>query len=311
MSDFRIRTALIVLLGAMIFSAPTIAPCGMALAQQSGSSTSTMLKAGVEHSETVEPLAAGLLPGRTFDPKAQILGTPVDDWICIPPWFAGTFYVDRSLVVDFIDYRSQTHLAPNKLEKIYRTFHYGHQLDTTGRVWHLNRCPYRNSIQSEGSVQYNMIKSSKFLHSGNDSVLETATGPAIVVSKETGVITRSTTIETFGRFEPSAQGIRKTTSIKGFNFAGMPEDLIVRVEQAYRLEPFSIDPSTAESFAAFMAKRQAQREARMQYQQGAQMQGSPTQGGTMQGGSMQGRPMQGGSMQGAPMQGAPGQGYGN
>lgn len=311
MRDFRIRVALIVLLGAMIFATPTVAPSGTAQAQQSGSSTSTMLKAGVEHSETVEPLSAGLMPGKTFDANAQILGTPVDDWICIPPWFAGTFYVDRSLVVDFIDYRSQTHLAPNKLEKIYRTFHYGHQLDTTGRVWHLNRCPYRNSIQSEGSVQYNMIKSSKFIHSGNDSVLETATGPAIVVSKETGVITRSTTIETFGRFEPTAQGIRKTTSIKGFNFAGMPEDLIVRVEQAYRLEPFSVDPSTAESFAAFMAKRQAQREARMQYQQGAAMQGAPTQGGTMQGSSIQGRPMQGGSMQGAPLQGAPRQGYGN
>ncbi|MBX9947839.1 MAG: hypothetical protein K2Y39_01625 [Candidatus Obscuribacterales bacterium] len=290
------RLAAIFALSALVSGLPASGQYGTTQTQSSGGGTSNMLKAGVEHSETVQPLESELRPGQRFDPNAAILGTPVDDWICIPPWFAGTFYVDRSLVVDFIDYRTQTHLAPNKLEKIYRTFHYGHQLDSTGRVWHLNRCPYRNSIQSEGSIQYNLIRQSKFLHSGNDSVVETATGPALVVSKETGVIARSTTIETFGRFEPFGQGIRKTTSIKGFNFAGMPEDLIVRVEQAYRLEPFSPDATTADSFAAFMAKRQAQREARKQMQQ----QGAPQMQGAQQ---MQGAPQQGYPAQSVPAQG--------
>lgn len=260
------RLASIFVLGALFSGLPAVSQGGAALAQSNNGGAPTMLRAGIEHSETVQPLEPQFRPGQQFDANAAILGAPVDDWICIPPWIAGTFYVDRSLVVDFIDYRTQTHLAPNKLEKIYRTFHYGHQLDSTGRVWHLNRCPYRNSIKSEESVQYNLIRQSKFLHSANDSVVETATGPAIVVDKETGVIERSTTIETFGRFEPLGQGIRKTTSIKGFNFAGMPEDLIVRVEQAYRLQPFVPDATTADSFAAFMAKRQAQREARMQNQ---------------------------------------------
>ncbi len=213
------------------------------------------------------------MPGKEFNPNAVILGEPVDDWICIPPWLAGTFYVDRSLVVDFIDYRTRTHLEPNRLESIYRTFHYGHQLDNNGRVWHLNRCPYRNSIKSENNTQYNLIRQSKFLHSGNDSVVETATGPALVVSKESGTIVRSTTIETFGRFQPDRDCVRKTTSIKGFNFAGMPEDQILRVERAYMLEPFRADPSTADSFNKFMQRRTLQR----QQAQSQQMQGQETQ----------------------------------
>ncbi len=232
----------------------------------------TMLKAGIEHSESVQPLDPQLMPGQRFNANAVDLGAPVDEWICIPPWIAGTFYVDKSLVVQFIDYRTQTQLMPNRMEKIYRTFHYGHQLDSSGRVWHLNRCPYRNSIQTEQSVQYNLIRKSRFLHSGNDSLVETATGPALVVAKSTGVIARSTTIETFGRFVPDAGGIRKTTSIKGFNPAGMPEDLIVRVEKAMMLEPFAPDPSTADSFARFMAQRQAQKQQQMQYQQYQQYQ---------------------------------------
>ncbi len=263
----------------------------------------TLLKAGVEHSETVQPLEPALMPGQRFNANAISMGAVVDDWICIPPWFAGTFQVDRSLVVEFVDYRTRTQLTPNRMEKIYRTFHYGHQLDSSGRVWHLNRTPYRNSIESVRSVQYNLIRKSRFLHSGNDSVVETATGPALVVAKETGVIARSTTIETLGRFEPDANGIRKTTSIKGFNAAGMPEDLIVRVEQGTMIEPFAPDPSTAASFARFMAERQAQRQ---QYQQMREAQGMQ---GTQSMPQMQGAPMQVAPMQGQPLQQAPQQNY--
>lgn len=230
----------------------------------------TMLKAGIQHSETVQPLEPQFMPGKEFNPNAVALGEPVDDWICIPPWLAGTFYVDRSLVVDFVDYRTRTHLAPNKLESIYRTFHYGHQIDTKGRVWHLNRCPYRNSIKTEGNIQYNLIRQSKFLHSGNDSVLETATGPAIVVSKETGTIVRSTTIETYGKFQPDKDCIRKTTSIKGFNFAGMPEDQILRVEKAYMLQPFQTDVQTYDSFNKFMQQRALRQQMQNQQTQNQQ-----------------------------------------
>ncbi len=282
------RAALIIWVCAFVSIAPAQTQYGSAQAQSDQASPPasrqpTMLKAGVEHSETVQPLDPQLMPGQRFNPNAVALGAPVDEWICIPPWFAGTFEVNNSLVVEFIDYRTRTQLSPNRMEKIHRTFHYGHQLDSNGRVWHLNRCPYRNSIETEQTVQYNLIRSSRFLHSGNDSVVETATGPALVVAKGTGVIARSTTIETFGRFESNGNGIRKTTSIKGFSPAGAPEDLIVRVEQATMVEPFAPDPSTTNSFARFMAQRQAQR----QYQQ---MQGNPMQGAPMQRSPM---PMQG------------------
>jgi hypothetical protein len=274
------RMALVLGICAVAANAPAPAQNSQLIAQnESGGANPapsspgpTMLKAGIEHSESVQPLDPQLMPGQRFNPSAVAMGAPVDEWICIPPWIAGTFYVDKSLIVQFVDYRTQTQLMPNRMEKIYRTFHYGHQLDSNGRVWHLNRCPYRNSIETEQSVQYNLIRKSRFLHSGNDSIVETATGPALVVSKGTGVIARSTTIETFGRFEPDGNSVRKTTSIKGFNPAGMPEDLIVRVEKAMMLEPFAPDPSTAESFARFMAQRQAQKQQQMQYQQYQQYQ---------------------------------------
>lgn len=277
MKDLLCRVALISWVCAAVAIAPARAQYGSTQAESASASPPatkqpTMLKAGVEHSETVQPLDPQLMPGQRFNPNAVAMGAPVDEWICIPPWFAGTFQVDRSLVAEFIDYRTGTQLSPNRMEKIYRTFHYGHQLDSNGRVWHLNRCPYRNSIETERTVQYNLIRSSKFLHSGNDSVVETATGPALVVAKDTGVIARSTTIETFGRFEASGGGIRKTTSIKGFGPTGMPEDLIVRVELAVMLQPFAPDPTTTESFARFMAQRQARR------LQNQQMQGSPGSG---------------------------------
>jgi hypothetical protein len=305
------RAALIIWVCAIVSIASAQTQYGSAQAQSDPASPPTkqptMLKAGVEHSETVQPLDPQLMPGRRFDPNAVALGAPVDEWICIPPWFAGTFQVNNSLVAEFIDYRTRTQLTPNRMEKIFRTFHYGHQLDSNGRVWHLNRCPYRNSIETERTVQYNLIRSSRFLHSGNDSVVETATGPALVVAKDTGVIARSTTIETFGRFESNGNGIRKTTSIKGFSPAGTPEDLIVRIEQATMVEPFAPDPSTAQSFARFMAQRQAQK----QYQQ--MQDGRTPQSSTpyIQGSPMQGTPMQGYPMQGSPMQGSPMQGWGN
>lgn len=299
---------------AVVLIAPAHAQTGYAQGASESASRPTMLKAGVEHSETVQPLDPQLLPGQRFNPNAVAMGAPVDEWICIPPWFAGTFQVDRSLVAEFIDYRTGTQLSPNRMEKIYRTFHYGHQLDSNGRVWHLNRCPYRNSIETEQSVQYNLIRSSKFLHSGNDSVVETATGPALVVAKDTGVIARSTTIETFGRFESSGNGIRKTTSIKGFGPTGMPEDLIVRVEIATMLQPFVADPTTADSFARFMAQRQAKRLQAQQMQSSpmrvAPMQGNPYRGALTpyQGSPTQGAQYQGAPYQRAPYQGAPGSG---
>lgn len=269
MKDFLYKFALNIGLCALFAGLPALAQDGAdAPPSEGGSSGTKMLKAGVEHSETVQPLEPQLMPGQRFNANAVSMGAVVDEWICIPPWFAGTFEVNQSLVVSFIDYRARTQLTPNKMEKIYRTFHYGHQLDSNGRVWHLNRCPYRNSIESERSVQYNLIRKTKFLHSGNDSVLETATGPALVVTKDSGVIARSTTIETFGKFQPDSQGILKTTSIKGFNAAGMPEDLIVRQERARMIQPFAPDPSTAQSFALFMQQRAAQQQAQQQGQMG-------------------------------------------
>lgn len=217
------------------------------------------LKGGVEHSTTVQPLPPQYLPGQRFNANAIVSAPPVDEWICIPPWFAGTFVVQQSLVVSYMDYKSGQQMAPNRMEKIFRTFHYGHQLDSNGRVWHLNRCPYRNSIDTERSVQYNLINSSRFLHSGNDSVIETASGPALVVAKDNGVIVRSNQLETLGKFQFDGQAIVKTTSIKAFDAQGRPVDLIVRVERANMQQPFAPDPATLDSFRRFMEARAAQR----------------------------------------------------
>lgn len=218
-----------------------------------------ILKGGVEHSAAVQPLPPQYLPGQRFNANAIVSAPPVDEWICIPPWIAGTFVVQQSLIVSYLDYKSGQQMAPNKLEKIYRTFDYGHQLDSSGRVWHLNRCPYRNSIDTERSVQYNLINISRFLHSGNDSVVETATGPALVVAKDNGVIVRANQLETLGKFQYDGQSIIKTTSIKAFDATGRPVDLIVRVERANMQKPFVPDPSTSESFRRFMEARAAQR----------------------------------------------------
>lgn len=229
-----------------------------AISAQSSSQSFT-LKGGVEHSAAVQPLPPQYLPGQRFNANAIVSAPPIDEWICIPPWFAGTFVVQQSLVVSYLDYKSGQQMAPNRLEKIYRTFHYGHQLDSNGRVWHLNRCPYRNSIDTERSVQYNLINSSRFLHSGNDSVLETASGPALVVAKDNGVIVRSNQLETLGKFQYDGQSIVKTTSIKAFDAMGRPVDLIVRVERANMQQPFAPDPTTLDSFRQFLEARAAQR----------------------------------------------------
>jgi hypothetical protein len=104
--------------------------------------TSRLLQGGVRHKEYLDPVPSALMAGAKFDEETMPKLTPINNWIPVPAWLAGTWQFKSENVTAMEDYTGADYKKPpytirNEGQKIF-----GQQKDKSGQIWHYLNAPY-------------------------------------------------------------------------------------------------------------------------------------------------------------------------
>lgn len=216
--------------------------CSSFLVPFSRPARAVVLKAGVEHSERVEPVEAVLAPGQVFDRRLLPLNSSNEElnhWYKVPAWLAGTWHKDTQ--TDFYRYEyasrlsdTNTRVIPARSDGIWGT-----QQDDTGQIWQYDPVPFVTTV--DGGEQYivQLVRSSEPVEITDQQLVRRSLETQIKVDKATQRILSVETGEQITTYVPEDDGlIKRETSAKVFDRSGMP--LLLGKSFAYerRIAPF-------------------------------------------------------------------------
>ena len=157
------------------------------------------LKATIQHSENVAPVAPNLRAGSQFNREELPKSNLNSKWFQIPQWMAGDWRRKEIFIKKFGQIQSS--------QKDVRQHRYGYQTDAQGNIWHWVRTPYRVVTEQHNTVSYFIIKDEEILRQTKDSVSIKITWVTWVVNKTTGIINNVIQGVQIDTYRPRGDGI--------------------------------------------------------------------------------------------------------
>lgn len=156
------------------------------------------LKAHIQHSAKVEPVAPQLRAGSQFNQENLPRKYSQSKWFKIPRWMAGEWR------------RKQVHVRKNgrlvRSQKDVRQHRYGFQTDRQGNVWHWVRTPHPTITEQDDTVSYFLIRNEELVASNQEKVSVKITWTTWVIDKRTRIIDKVIQGIQVDTYKPQGEG---------------------------------------------------------------------------------------------------------
>lgn len=185
----------------------------------------TILKLGIKHSSSMNPVQDGLQAGSIFDER--LLDDSGDQlaWYPIPTWLAGKWRRNTETTLFTHDYASGYSDRQSRTFMSEQIAEFGVQKDKKGVIWNCNLAT--RGVSDRGSYRsIAIVKSKTAIKSSDTEVIFREIFTVIHVVKETNLIIDSFLIESLTRHRPMRDGsIETAMSVKIYNASGTPRQV--------------------------------------------------------------------------------------
>lgn len=200
----------------------------------------TILKLGVKHSNTMNPVPEALQAGSIFDER--LLDDKNDQliWYPIPPWLAGRWKRNTETTVFTHDYASGFSDRQSRTFMSEQTADFGVQKDRKGLIWNCNLAS--RGVSDRGSYRsVAIVKSQEPIKTSDSEIIFREIFTVIHVVKETNLITDSFLTESLTRHRPMKDGTIETAmSVKIYNASGTPRQIQENLAHDLPIERFVV-----------------------------------------------------------------------
>ncbi|MBX9669529.1 MAG: hypothetical protein K2X93_18040 [Candidatus Obscuribacterales bacterium] len=217
----------------------------------------TILKLGVKHSNSMNPVPDSLQAGSLFDDSMLLDDTVSLLWYPIPSWLAGTWKRNTETTVFTHDYASGYSNRQTRTFMSEQTADFGVQKDKKGVIWNCNLA--NRGVSDRGSYRsVAIVKSKEPLKSSEGEVIFREVFTVVHVVKESNLIVDSFLIESLTRHRPLMDGSLKTEmSVKVYNPSGTPRQVQENVAHELPIKRFVLldrykDKNLKAEFADFL-----------------------------------------------------------
>lgn len=182
------------------------------------------LKAHIEHSTKVEPVAPQLRAGSQFNQDNLPRKYSRSKWFAIPRWMAGEWR------------RKEVHAQKNgrllHTQKDVRQHRYGFQTDSEGKVWHWVRTPHPTITEQVDTISYFLIRNEELVASERDKVSVKITWTTWVINKRTRIIEKVIQGIQVDTYRPQGEGVLMAEShVANYNQDGK---LLIRQDWCWK-----------------------------------------------------------------------------
>ncbi len=198
----------------------------------------TVLKLGVQHSTTLDPVPNSLQAGSIFDNKL-IPELPKDlEWYRIPKWLAGKWQRKQETTVHTMDFATGVETRPNQPFLSEQQANFGVQTDREGDIWD---CALSNTgVSNRGSYRsVALIQFHRPVRVDENEIVYREVFTVVNVVNETNVIMSSQRIESLTKYRPVSGGtLEASMSMKVYGPDGSPTSLQENISYDRQIEPF-------------------------------------------------------------------------
>ena len=156
------------------------------------------LKARIEHSKQIEPIAPQLRAGSQFNRQNLPKEYSHSKWFKIPRWMAGEWRRQKVFI------RENGRLV--RSQKDVRTHRYGFQTDSRGNVWHWVRTPHPTIAEQTDTISYFLIRDEQLVARRKNQVSIQIVWTTWVINKSSRVIEKVVQGVQVDTYKPKGDG---------------------------------------------------------------------------------------------------------
>jgi hypothetical protein len=202
---------------------------------------STVLKGGVEHSDSLKPIESSLAPGQVYDPNnlPMVGAVETNRWYRIPDWLAGTWHKESQTDYFRYDYATRVTDTTTRTAPARSDGRWGTQMDEKGAVWQYDPTPFTAKVDSGDEYVVQLVRVSEPVEATDKVFVRRSVDTQIRIEKATNRIKSVESGEQITQYVPEGeQLVKRETSAKVFDDDGRPVLLGKSFAYENRIAPF-------------------------------------------------------------------------
>ncbi|MBX9692663.1 MAG: hypothetical protein K2Z81_09785 [Cyanobacteria bacterium] len=199
----------------------------------------TMLKLGVEHSTTLDPVPQSLQAGSIFDNR-MIPSLPKElEWYRIPKWLGGKWQRQQETTVHTMDFATGVESRPNHSFLSEQQASFGVQKDKVGDLWDCSLAS--TGVSNHGSYRsIALVQFHRPVAVNAKEIVFREIFTVVNVMSETNVIMSSQRIESLTKYRPVGNRMLEASmSMKVYGPDGSPSTLQENLSYDRQIQSFS------------------------------------------------------------------------